>query len=141
MTTPPTLNDARILLAGADDLIARALARAREITDGGKRIDDHQVLSERVTYAATEGRAAQDMIARTAAALAEGGADDMLELTCVAGVADLVESLKNRLAHAIDDLGLDESVIEDPSRCGMRSGNLPRTRWPRRPSTSTAPTP
>jgi (2S)-methylsuccinyl-CoA dehydrogenase len=113
MTTPPTLDDARTLLAGADDLISRALARAREITDGGKRIDDHQVLSERVTYAATEGRAAQDMIARTAAALAEGRGDDMLELTCVAGVADLVESLKNRLAHAIDDLGLDESVIED----------------------------
>jgi (2S)-methylsuccinyl-CoA dehydrogenase len=113
MTTPPTLNDARTLLTGADDLIARAMARAREITDGGKRIDDHQVLSERVAYAATEGRAAQALIAFTAARLAEGRGDDMLELTCVAGVADLVESLKNRLAHAIDDLGLEESVIED----------------------------
>jgi len=113
MTTPPTLNDARTLLAGADDLIARALARASEITDRGKRIDDHQVLAERVAYAATEGRAAQELIAFTAAALEEGRGDDMLELTCVAGVADLVESLKNRLAHAIDDLGLDEGAIED----------------------------
>ena len=113
MTTPPTLDDARTLLAGADDLIAGAMARAREITDGGKRIDDHQILSERVAYAATEGRAAQALISFTAAALAEGRSDDMLELTCAAGVADLVESLKNRLAHAIDDLGLDESAIED----------------------------
>jgi (2S)-methylsuccinyl-CoA dehydrogenase len=112
MTTPPTLNDARILLSGADDLIARAMARTSEITDGGKRIDDHQVLSERVAYAATEGRAARALIEFTAAAISDGRGNDMLELTCVAGVADLVESLKNRLAHAIDDLGLDESVID-----------------------------
>jgi len=111
MTTPPTLNDARTLLSGAEDLISRAIARASEITDGGKRIDDHQVLAERVAYAATEGRAARELIEFTSA-IEESRRDDMLELTCVAGVADLVESLKNRLAHAIDDLGLDESVID-----------------------------
>jgi (2S)-methylsuccinyl-CoA dehydrogenase len=112
MTTTPTLDDARTLLAGADALIAGAIARAREITDGGKRIDDHQVLAERVAYAATEGRAAQELIAATAAAGAEGRSSEMLERICVAGVAELIESLKNRLAHAIDDLGLDESAID-----------------------------
>jgi (2S)-methylsuccinyl-CoA dehydrogenase len=112
MTTPPTLNDARTLLSGAEDLISRAMARASEITDGGKRIDDYQVLAERVAYAATEGRAARELIEFTAA-IEDSRRDDMLELTCVAGVADLVESLKNRLAHAIDDLGLDESALDE----------------------------
>jgi (2S)-methylsuccinyl-CoA dehydrogenase len=112
MTTTPTLDDARTLLAAADALISSAIARAREITDGGKRIDDHQVLAERVAYAATEGRAAQELVASTAAASADGRSSEMLERICVAGVAELVESLKNRLAHALDDLGLDESAIE-----------------------------
>jgi (2S)-methylsuccinyl-CoA dehydrogenase len=112
MTTPPTLNDARTLLSGAEDLISRAMARASEITDGGKRIDDYQVLAERVAYAATEGRAARELIEFTAG-IEDSRRDDMLELTCVAGVADLVESLKNRLAHAIDDLGLDESALDE----------------------------
>jgi len=39
----------------------------------------------------------------------------------VAGVADLVESLKNRLAHAIDDLGLDESAIDDAFPAEVRA--------------------
>jgi (2S)-methylsuccinyl-CoA dehydrogenase len=112
MTTPPTLNDARTLLSGAEDLISRAMARASEITDGGKRIDDYQVLAERVAYAATEGRAARELIEFTAG-IEDSRRDDMLELTCVAGVADLVESLKNRLAHAIDDLGLNESALDE----------------------------
>ena len=56
--TTPSLDDARTLLAAAEDLIQQAIAQAHQITDGGKRIDDHQVLAERVAYAATEGRAA-----------------------------------------------------------------------------------
>ena len=49
----PNLDDARQLLVAADSLLAGALARARVITENGKAIDDHQVLAERVAYAAT----------------------------------------------------------------------------------------
>ncbi len=58
----PTLDDARQLLAAADSLLAGALARARVLTKNGKAIDDHQVLAERVAYAATEARAARELI-------------------------------------------------------------------------------
>jgi len=112
MTASPTLDDAGRLLAGAENLIERALESGREITNGGKAIDDHQVLAERVAYAATEGRAARELIEFTARVKAEGRCDDALELVCVAGVADLVESLRNRLAHAIDDLGIGEEALE-----------------------------
>jgi (2S)-methylsuccinyl-CoA dehydrogenase len=112
MTATPTLDDARTLLEAAEQLTERALSRAREITDGGKRIDDHQVLAERVAYAATEARAARELVEYTSAARAEGRGGDMLELSCAASVADLVENLKNRLARSVDDLGLGEEVLE-----------------------------
>jgi alkylation response protein AidB-like acyl-CoA dehydrogenase len=125
MTATPTLDDARTLLAGADHLIEAAVSRAREITDGGRHIDDHQVLAERVAYAATEGRAAHELVEFTSAARAEGRGDDHLELTCVAGVAELTLSLKDRLAHAIDDLGLRDPGHAAPR--GQRVG-LPQRR-------------
>jgi (2S)-methylsuccinyl-CoA dehydrogenase len=112
MTVSPTLDDARTLLAGADQLILEALNRAREITDAGKRIDDHQVLAERVAYSATEGRAARELFDFVTAVRAEGRGDEHLERICAASVADLVESLRSRLAHAVDDLGLGEEVLD-----------------------------
>ena len=68
MSTPalPTIADAQPLLAAADTLLAGALARAREITKKGAAIDDHQVLAERVAYAATEARAARELLERGA---------------------------------------------------------------------------
>src|SRR5262245_1107019 len=62
MTASASLVDARALLDAADRLLGRVLERAREITAGGSRIDDHQVLVEAVAYAATEGRAARALV-------------------------------------------------------------------------------
>jgi len=60
------LTDAGPILKAANELTARAVARAAEITQNGKKIDDHQVLSSRVAYAATEARAAQELYDATA---------------------------------------------------------------------------
>ena len=62
MTSLPGLDDARLLVTAADGLLAQALARARTITAHGADIDAHQVLAERVAYAATEGRAARAFV-------------------------------------------------------------------------------
>ena len=58
----PSLDGARELVEAAESLLERALEAARAITEGGARIDDHQVLTERVTYAATETRAARELL-------------------------------------------------------------------------------
>ncbi len=110
--THPTLDDARTLLGAARRLIEPALARAREITEGGARIDDHQVLAQRVAYAATEERAARALLDSTAALRDEGRCDEMLEQICAASVGDLVGSLKGRLEPAVDDLGIGEKTLE-----------------------------
>ena len=61
VTPPPTLDDAARLLAAADQLLDAAVGAARTLTEGGRRIDDHQVTTERVAYAATEARAAREL--------------------------------------------------------------------------------
>lgn len=107
----PTLDDARALLAPAEMLLEGALARAREITKNGAAIDDHQVLAERVAYAATEARAAQELVSYTERMKSEGRADAMLEATAAAATADLVWSLTSRLAPSADDLGIGDEVF------------------------------
>jgi (2S)-methylsuccinyl-CoA dehydrogenase len=121
MTAPPTLEDGRCLCDAAGLLVERALERAREITEGGRRIDEHQVLAERVSYAATEARAARDTVDAAAAARAEGGSGEMLERTATAAVAGLTASLRSRLEPALDDLGLGEAVLEETFPAQMRA--------------------
>jgi (2S)-methylsuccinyl-CoA dehydrogenase len=108
-----TLDDARNALAGAQALVDRALERAREITDGGKRIDDHQVLSQRVAYAATEARAAHELCELTGSIRAEGRGDAQLETLAGAAAAELALSVRNRLAPALDELGLSEATLDE----------------------------
>ena len=109
----PTLDDARAVLAPAEQLLDRALARARELTRQGAAIDDHQVLSERIAYAATEARAARELMAYVERTKAEGRADALLEATAAAASADLVTSLVGRLAASADVLGIDDVLPAD----------------------------
>src|SRR6185295_24725 len=108
MNANPTLADARRLSDAAASLIERALDRARGVTGSGKRIDDHQVLVERVAYAATQARAASELCD----AVEESGGGAIAEATCAAAVAELTRSLIARLEPALDDLGLGDSELE-----------------------------
>ncbi|MDH3212442.1 MAG: acyl-CoA/acyl-ACP dehydrogenase [Myxococcales bacterium] len=121
MTSKPPLDDARLLLDGAERLVERALAKAREITENGNRIDDHQVLTERVVYAATEARAARELFDTTVSLQAEGRGGAEPERLCGASVADLVFDLRNRLEPALEDLALDESALEEALPADARS--------------------
>ncbi len=112
MTASPTLNDAQMLLESAQRLVDLAIERATSITEGGKCIDDHQVLTERISYSATECRAARELVNFTTALIDAGRSSEMLETIAIAGAADLVESLRNRLAPAIDDLGIGDEGFD-----------------------------
>ena len=111
-TPQPTLDDARTLLAAADQLLAQAVERTKEITSGGKAIDDHQVLTERVAYADTETRAARELIAAMDAARESGQASAELELCAAAGVGELVTAMRDRLAPSVDDLGIGDAGLD-----------------------------
>jgi alkylation response protein AidB-like acyl-CoA dehydrogenase len=83
----PNLADGRAAVAAADALVSQALVRATEITAKGERIDDHQVLAERVAYAATEGRAARELVESVAEARQEGRGDGLFEALAAASAA------------------------------------------------------
>jgi (2S)-methylsuccinyl-CoA dehydrogenase len=119
----PTLDDARAVLAPAEALLDAALARARELTKQGAAIDEHQVLAERVAYAATEARAARELIAYVERTKAEGRADALLEATAAAASADLVTSLVARLAPSADELGIDDALPADVRKRLRAAGN------------------
>ena len=69
-----SLDDARLILDAGSQLLADAVGAAKRLTDGGKHIDDHQVITERVAYAATEAVAAHEMLGRARRRSAEGKA-------------------------------------------------------------------
>ncbi len=121
MTPNPTLSDARTLLEAAEKLLDQTVERASVVTEGGKRIDDHQVLAERVAYAVTEGRAARTALDFATALAEEGRSSELTEATFAASVADLVESLRVRLAPAVDDLGIGEEALEDAFPAELRA--------------------
>ena len=77
------------------------------LTQQGKLIDDHQVVVDRVAYAATEARAAQELlrVAETA------GADAHLKNLAIAASADLFRSVRDRLEPIAADLNLTDEVL------------------------------
>jgi (2S)-methylsuccinyl-CoA dehydrogenase len=111
MTRPPSLDDARALQRAAEALVERALERGREITGAGARIDDHQVLVERLSYAATQARAAREMLAALDAARGEGRCSESFATAGCAAVALLAGAVRERLEPAADDLGFGEQGL------------------------------
>ncbi|NNL67186.1 MAG: acyl-CoA/acyl-ACP dehydrogenase [Myxococcales bacterium] len=108
----PTLADGASLVDAAERLCERALEKAREITDGGRAIDDYQVLVERLAYAATEARAARELLAYAESLASQGRADATYELTAAAEAANLAGSVRDRIAWSLDDLELGEDDLE-----------------------------
>ncbi len=111
-TSHPTLSDARSLLAAGEQLFEKALASAKEITENGRTIDDHQVLTERIAYAATEVRAAREVLDYADAVVAEGRSTEALERLWATSAAELVASLRDRLEPAVDELGIGDDALE-----------------------------
>jgi (2S)-methylsuccinyl-CoA dehydrogenase len=105
VTSDATLDDARQVAAAAQQLSDAAVASAAALTGGGERIDDHQVVVDRVAYAATETRAAAELLA---AATATG--NEQLERLAIAHVAEAARSTRDRLEPVADDLGLAGAI-------------------------------
>jgi (2S)-methylsuccinyl-CoA dehydrogenase len=108
-----TLDDAGTLLSAGESLLSPVLDRARAVTQKGAAIDDHQVVTERVAYAATELRSAREVAALE---LGAGG-----EAAAVAAVADLVSSARLRLESVALELGLEDSLFERAFPAALRA--------------------
>lgn len=112
-TTTSPQTSARRLADEANALARSAIARAAQLTEGGARIDDHQVLCERLALMATEARAA-DALAGYAERLASAGRPDPLaEDEAFAYSADVLHRIAaTRDAHP-DDFGDATALSHD----------------------------
>jgi (2S)-methylsuccinyl-CoA dehydrogenase len=88
----------------ARGLAERAVEAARALTRDGEAIDEHQVVVERVAYAATEAR----VIAELAAVPVGAG-------TALAAAAELAASIPHRLAPVARALGLSPGALAYPA--------------------------
>ena len=113
MTAHPSFDDCISLLEAAEALLERALDAGRTLTGGGKLIDDHQVVTERLAYAATEATAARELSNSVLELRAEGRSQAALELVFVGAMGHLVSGLRTRLFGVIDELGLGDETMEE----------------------------
>ncbi len=116
MTTTETsagaqLASARRLVEAAKAVIDAALVSAASLTEGGRRIDDHQVHTERVAYLATQVRAAHELTAY-AERLAKAGAPDARQATMAhAYAAEVAHALGSSIDAAWEQFGLAEADL------------------------------
>jgi (2S)-methylsuccinyl-CoA dehydrogenase len=116
-----SLDDARLVLEAGSKLLADAVAAAKQLTQGGKNIDDHQLVTERVAYAATEAVAAHEVMRELESWAAEGKATPMREKTMIAAVGELMTNLRDRLSLSADDLAIGDEAVESAFPADVRA--------------------
>jgi len=122
-----TLAGARRLAEAAQQFAAAAMKRASELTDAGARIDDHQVMCERLAYMATEARAAQELVAYAERLASEGRADAVVEDQALAYAADVMLRTSDvyhaHPSHFSEGAELTGDVL-DLIRAGLDDGRI-----------------
>ncbi|MEO6776337.1 MAG: acyl-CoA dehydrogenase family protein [Kofleriaceae bacterium] len=103
------------IATAAHELAERAVAAARTLTRNGEAIDDHQVVVERVAYAATEARVIAELVTAPA-----GLADAAL-----VAAGELAQSLRNRLEPVATVLGMPEPRYGDAARAAIAEVTAP----------------
>ncbi len=104
------------IAVAAQALAERAVEAARKLTNNGETADDHQVVVERVAYAATEARVIHEL------------ADAPTEHAAAARVAvgELAASIRYRLEPVASLLGLGDVAYDAPTRSAIEEAITPK---------------
>jgi (2S)-methylsuccinyl-CoA dehydrogenase len=122
-----TIEEAERLAASAELVMEQALEHARQTMAGGRAIDDHQVQAERIAYAATELRAARELLGYALRAAQAGNADANVEEIAIAFTAEVAHRLRAQVEAAPDAWGVDEQTLHaelgsDSALAAVRGG-------------------
>jgi (2S)-methylsuccinyl-CoA dehydrogenase len=107
---PVDLTGTAKIVSTTEALVREALAGASKRTDGGKGIDDEQVHCERLAYAATEVRAARDLVGYATAA-AEHQTDPNLSAMAALFAAEVALKLRGQIEAHPAEFGLGEERL------------------------------
>ena len=99
------------ILAAARAVLDEVLAAGRRTTDNGKGIDEHQVLAERLAYAATEVRAGEALAAYARARREAGATDATTERMAAAFAGEVASRLRGLVESHRDDFGVTDAVL------------------------------
>ena len=120
-TAAESLLGARRLASEAEALAAAAVACATERTERGARIDDHQVMCERLAMIATEARSARSLVDYAERLAASDRADAVAEDTAFAYAAEVTHKILG-LAQAHPDDFADIHPATDEVSSLIRAG-------------------
>jgi (2S)-methylsuccinyl-CoA dehydrogenase len=98
-STSSTLAEARALADVARRMADAASVRATDLTEGGARIDEHQVMCERLALMATDARAAAALVEYAERLASEGRADALAEDEALTFASEVINRM--HYAHAI----------------------------------------
>lgn len=112
MSEPLELGQAERLLLAAEALFDRALTAGRALTEQGRTIDEHQVLTQRLAFHATELRAANDLLAYARSATA-AGRDGTASRMTLSYAAEATQRLKSAVEGCPADFGLEGAALAD----------------------------
>ena len=117
---------ARALVDAAQSVIDAALKHGARLTDGGARIDDFQVHTERLAYLATQVRAASEQVAFVERLADAGNHDALQDEMALVYAAEVTHALRSQVEAAWDDFGLKEAEVAPlhatATREGVRAG-------------------
>lgn len=125
------VQNARLLVDSAQRVVDAALAHAAATTEGGAKIDDHQVHTERVTYLATQVRAARELTSAAERLEAAGKADSLMAAEAFVYAAEATHALGSAIDAAWEDFGVGEAVaaiqaqaVRDAMRAGLSEARI-----------------
>ena len=122
------LESARLLVDGTQRIVDAAVARAAEVTEGGAKIDDYQVHTERVTYLATQVRAGHELTAAAERLAAAGKADTLMAAEAFVYAAEAAHATLAAVDAAWEEFGIGAALDAigsahlDTLRNAMRAG-------------------
>jgi (2S)-methylsuccinyl-CoA dehydrogenase len=119
--------EAAPLISALERVVDAALDHARRETDGGKGIDEHQVHCERVSYLATELRAAKALVEYAETATQQGPGDPLASEAAGVFAANVAARCRAQVATHLDAFGfkevfLDETLDSPQVRALIRDG-------------------
>ncbi len=125
------LENARLLVDATQRIVDAAIRHAAEVTEGGAKIDDHQVHTERVAYLATQARAAHELTAAAERLAAAGKPDQLMAAEAFIYAADAAHALSSSIEAAWDDFGVAEAVaplqsqsVREAIRAGLSESRI-----------------
>jgi (2S)-methylsuccinyl-CoA dehydrogenase len=111
ITTQEALSQTRTIVSAVERALDQAMTQARQLTQGGQGVDDHQVHCERLAYRATELQAAQALLRYVEMQGQHGQDDGVTGHMALAYAAEVHQALLAEVGAHLTTYGIGETEV------------------------------